>query len=85
MKRSPQNPKTPEEWQLAVNLARFYLVLEAARQYGLVEGGPEVHSGRCIQLLRQGKRRGYSPAADAVSRVLAEFEADAETRTERKD
>lgn len=35
----PVEPETAEEWQEAVDVAELYLLLESARQYGLIEGG----------------------------------------------
>jgi hypothetical protein len=57
-----RDPKTPEEWQEAVNAAEFYLSLDACRQYGLVTGGPGVNAARCEEILRRGKWRGIRPA-----------------------
>lgn len=57
----PRNPKTQAEWQEAVDAAQGALALEAARQYGLVMGGPRIDAGRCEHLLILGKRRGVTP------------------------
>jgi hypothetical protein len=57
-----RNPRTPDEWQLAVDGAKFYLGVDAARQYGLITGGPKVNAERCQRLLELGKRKGYTPA-----------------------
>jgi hypothetical protein len=56
-----RDPETPREWQEAVDLADFHLQLDAARQYGLVTGGPDVDVERCEYLLKQGKNLGYRP------------------------
>lgn len=70
-----QTPKTPEEWQFCVEMAHFSLLVDAARQYGLIEGGPVINPERCVELLKAGKSLGYRPAPDAVERGLAIFQA----------
>jgi hypothetical protein len=55
------DPKTPEEWQAAVDGAHFLLCVDAARQYGLITGGPTVHADRCVEILERGKLLGYEP------------------------
>jgi hypothetical protein len=57
----PTDPETPEQWQEAVDLADFLVRLDAARQYGLVAGGPEVDLQRCDEILVGGASRGYRP------------------------
>ena len=52
-------PETTEEWQEAVNIAEFYLLLDDARQYGLLKGGLPVDVKRCQELLRRGKQQGF--------------------------
>ncbi len=42
-----QSPKTPGEWQAAVDAACAFLRLESARLYGLVTGLPPVDVARC--------------------------------------
>lgn len=63
------NPRTPGEWQEAVNAARDALALDSAFQYGLVEnsdGSTEspVNVGRCLRILAEGKRRGIVPTEE---------------------
>lgn len=70
---SHTTPQTDEEWQAAVDMAHTYLLIDSARQYGLVEGGPVVNIARCEQLLRQGSERGTVPADDAVKRCMQEL------------
>jgi hypothetical protein len=56
-----RDPQTPEEWQEAVNGACVMLMVDSARQYGLVFGGPEVNVERCDELLARGKQLGVVP------------------------
>jgi hypothetical protein len=63
------DPVTPAEWQDAVDTADGLLHLAAARDYGLVKGGPEVHVSRCEHILARGAELGYTPSADSVERL----------------
>lgn len=65
-----QDPETPKQWQTAVDGAAGALALHAARLYGLVQGGPQVHVRRCLEILEQGKARGITPRADAIKRFV---------------
>jgi hypothetical protein len=68
-----KDPHTPEEWRDAVDAAEAYLLLESARMYGLVRGGPVINVDRCEQLLRAGKSLGYTPHRKGVDRLIAEL------------
>jgi hypothetical protein len=68
-----RDPATPEEWQEAVDAAKGLLVMDAARQYGLVTGGPGVDAARCAKIIVEGAKRGFRPAADAIERVVCEL------------
>lgn len=72
------SPTTPEEWQFAVDAAEALLQIDSARQYGLIEGGPVVVVERCVALLERGKQLGHVPAADAVERFVAGWNASKE-------
>lgn len=76
--RKHTHPRTPEQWQEAVDLAEFYLHLDAARKYGLVKGGPEVDVARCEQLLARGARKGYKPSDGCVQRITVQMMASQE-------
>ena len=65
-----KDPQTQEEWQEAVDMAEFYLALESARMYGLVVGGPEVNSERCLDILERGKLKGVRPSPDYIQRCI---------------
>jgi len=73
MARNPRKPGTVEEWQAAVDAAEALLALESARQYGLVTGGPEIDLERCEEIIREGARRGVTPAADCTKRLIDEL------------
>jgi hypothetical protein len=65
--------ETREEWQEAVDAARGALALEAARDYGLVIGGPRADVERCAQLLAKGLELGFIAAPDAPERFAREL------------
>ena len=79
MKLKPRNPRTPGEWQDAVDLAHALRLLHDARLYGLVTGGRIVNTKRCDEILDAGKARGIVPRPDAVERWLAAIQASART------
>jgi hypothetical protein len=70
-----KRPKTRAQWQAAVDLAEFFIHLEAAGHYGLITGGPGADVGRCERLLRDGRRRGVRPTPGCVERITARFMA----------
>jgi hypothetical protein len=68
-------PSTDAEWQEAVDLADFWIRVDAARQYGLITGGPAVDVARCARLLKRGKKLGFDPSPDSIERLTAAFAA----------
>lgn len=52
------DPETPAEWRAAVVMAEACVLLDSARQYGLVVGGPVVDVERCLALIERGRARG---------------------------
>jgi hypothetical protein len=76
------NPRTPRQWQEAVDSAAFLLLLDSTRQYGLITGGPAANVERCHELLAEGKRLGYRPAsADALVAKFISGAGSAEARS----
>lgn len=73
MTTTPKNPRTQGEWQDAADAAHVLLSLDAARQYGLIEGGPECNQERCAEILRLAKRRGITPSEGCIERGVAEL------------
>lgn len=55
------DPQTDAEWQEAANWASFLLLLDSARQYGLVTGGPAIRADRCAEILQRAAARGIHP------------------------
>ena len=65
-----KNPKTPEEWQRAVDGAAAVRQIADMKMYGLAEGGPEINIARCDELLEWGRTRGHLPDKDAVDGII---------------
>ncbi len=76
VKDAPQEPKTPAEWQDAVDQAYFWTLLDSARAYGLVKGGPKVNLDRCEEVLARGREMGIEPTPDCVERIVAKGQAE---------
>lgn len=56
-----RDPIGEQQWQDAVNGAHVLLLIDAARQYGLITGGPKINAERCRDILALGAARGYQP------------------------
>lgn len=70
-KRYPwRDPKTPEEWQEAVNLATGLRALADCKMYGLLEGGPGVDVARCDDIVERGLALGVVPSAPAAELAI---------------
>jgi hypothetical protein len=65
-----RNPATRKEWQDAVDAAAGAITLEAARQYGLVTGGPEVNMARCDEIIERAAKLGIQPSPDSIKRFV---------------
>ena len=61
-----QTPVTPEEWQEAVDAARFQLLVHAAFVYGLIQTGLEIDVARCQRILALGRQKGFEPNSAVV-------------------
>jgi hypothetical protein len=80
----PRNPRNATEWQEAADAAHAVLVIDSARMYGLVTGGPGINRERCEWILEQARRRGIRPAKDAPEKFLAEWQAQCREDEQRK-
>ena len=58
-----RDPRTPEEWQDAVNAARYFLIIADCTSYGILHYRGEVNLGRCNDILQRGAARGILPAS----------------------
>jgi len=67
----PREPQTPAEWQVAADLAETFLLIDSARQYGLVIGGPTVVVDRCVSILRRAKAAGIEPRDEFIDALIA--------------
>lgn len=64
------DPRTTEEWQLAVDAAEGSLALDAAHRFGCVAGLGRVNVPRCRSILMMGAARGIHPSPNAIERFL---------------
>jgi hypothetical protein len=66
------NAFASEDWQEIVDNAQFLLVIQSARDCGLIASGPEINEARCEYILRLGAERGYKPhsTSDLVKKYL---------------
>jgi hypothetical protein len=49
-----RDPKTPEEWQTAVDSASALRLIADCRMYGLIDGGPSIDVARCDEIVERG-------------------------------
>jgi len=75
-KKVHRNPKTKAAWQYAVDTAHALLALDAARQYGLVTGGPTANLDRCIEIIERGKKMGIRPSKNAIRKLIDQVNGD---------
>lgn len=68
--RHGERPKTREQWREAVNTAKALLLLEDARAYGLIAGGPVINQPRCEAILQQGAEMCIRPTDEGVDAAL---------------
>lgn len=64
------DPQTDVQWQEAVDAAHALLLVESARAYGLLVGGPTAHVDRCREILERGLALGIKPSATALEDLL---------------
>jgi hypothetical protein len=67
-----REPSTPQEWQEAVDAAELLLLIDAARQYGIITGGPPVNVARACEIKLKGLSMGIRPAPDLVQKALGD-------------
>lgn len=54
-----REPRAPQEWQDCLDKIALLMLIDSARQYGLISGGPLAKVDRCLRLMRKGERLGY--------------------------
>lgn len=68
---APNEPSTDAEWQEAVDAAYATALIEAAVRLGLLEAGPRIDLGRCLQFILRGRGMDFTPRKDEVVRIIA--------------
>jgi hypothetical protein len=71
-------PTMPEEWQLAVDGSYSMILIEKARVYGFITGGPTINVARCEEMLRRGEALGYRPNRSILAVVAGGLAAEGE-------
>ena len=66
----PHDPRTPAEWQDAVDWAETLLRVESARQYGLITYDATIDVDRCRAILDRGRARGTRPTEAGIERRI---------------
>lgn len=61
-----RDPDGDDEWQDAVDTAHLFMLMDSARQYGLVAGGPVVNADRCHDLIARAAERGIYPSKETT-------------------
>lgn len=56
-----RDPRTPAEWQEAVDGAHMMLLIDSAVLYGLIETDMRINVPRCEEVLEAGAVLGYTP------------------------
>lgn len=77
-----RNPKTPAEWQEAVDIAAGFRAIQDCKLYGLLTGGPEINVTRCDEILAAGRAKGIKPSRPVTE--LAVFLCAAMIESETK-
>jgi hypothetical protein len=67
------DPITDEEWQEVVNEIAVLRVIDAARQYGLITGGPELNHDRCYELLAKAREKDIYPRNPSLRYFLGDL------------
>lgn len=55
---------------MAAALARALLLVDSARQYGLIAGGPTTNVTRCEEVLARAQARGVVPTSDEIDGAI---------------
>lgn len=74
------DPQTHDEWQAAADSAEALLLLDSARQYGLLTGGPKVNVDRAQEILDAAAKLGITPRPDAAERFVDAWQAHCDRR-----
>lgn len=67
------DPVTDQEWQQVVNNIEVLELIDSARSYGLIKGGPEINRERCDELMAKAREKGIFVNRDAVTHTIAEM------------
>jgi hypothetical protein len=71
-----RQPLTVDEWNEAATLAAACLLIDDARLYGFVVGGPTIDRERCVEVLDQAARVGIVPTKLATEQAALDLIAE---------
>jgi hypothetical protein len=71
-----RQPQTVDEWEAAAVLAAGHLMIDDARLYGFVEGGPKINRERCVEILDQAAAVGIVPTKEAATQAALDIIAE---------
>ncbi len=60
----------PVEIRAAALLAHAWTLIDSARRYGLIKGGPPVNLAQCQAYIRRGRRLGHFPGNDEIGAMV---------------
>ena len=76
-----QDPTTPAEWHVAALSAAGLLLIEDAKLYGFVTGGPDIDRDRCEEILALAGEHGITIGIDQATQagldLIASFNSEA--------
>lgn len=75
MRRQKRDPKTPAEWQEAVDGAAACRAIADCQMYGLLQGGPKIDVVRCDEILERGAARGIRPSREPTDLAVGYVQA----------
>jgi hypothetical protein len=64
-----QLPETLEEWRSAAQSAAGLQLIEAARIYGFIDGGPKINLDRVDEILELARNRGIVPTTEEAQQA----------------
>jgi hypothetical protein len=68
-------PHAEDEWRVLARAASGLLLIDDARLFGLVHGGPAVDRARCLEILAMAGEHGISVTTIDAAGAAVEFAA----------
>ena len=71
-----QDPQTPEEWRVVAQMAAGLRLIEDARLYGFLVGGPTIDVERVDDVIDRARELGLAPTVDEAQQAALELAAE---------